>query len=63
MTQEQSDRCKQVIEDLKYYIPPQINLAELMCANAFMGSFYGWDDPLYYAADNAMKLLEELMIE
>jgi hypothetical protein len=61
MTHEQFERCKKVIDDLKHELPEKVNLAELMCANAFMGSHYGWDDPLGYVMQSAIDLLTELV--
>lgn len=61
MTKEQRDRAGNVIECLKEQISPQVNLATLMCAAPSMGSFYGWEDPLGYVMDDAIKLLEELI--
>lgn len=60
MTQEQKDKISQVIADLKNEMPEQVDLADLYCAEPFMGSCYGWDDSLGYALDNAIKLFEEL---
>jgi len=60
MTREEAAMCKEIARELRQQLPEQVNLADLMGAEAFMGSMWGWDDPAPYAMDRAACWLEAL---